>query len=95
MTQLSRVKSILYDNMTLGNRLKQFAESRYSNVAEFSKQLGINRENAYRYFKDVVSPGAELLIRLAEMGCDINWLLTGIKEFFRQTKRTKSSYSNR
>ncbi|MFH0735578.1 MAG: LexA family transcriptional regulator [bacterium] len=65
--------------MTLGNRLKQFAENNYPTVVEFSKQLGINRENAYRYFKDVVSPGAELLIRLAEMGCDINWLLTGIK----------------
>jgi len=63
--------------MTLGNRLKQFADENFSTVGEFTKHLGINRENAYRYFNNTVAPGSEVLIRLAQMGCDINWLLTG------------------
>ncbi len=63
--------------MSLGKRLKEFAENNFSTIADFTQQLGIIRENAYRYFNDTVSPGSDILIRLAELGCDINWLLTG------------------
>jgi transcriptional regulator with XRE-family HTH domain len=60
--------------MTLGKRLKNFAEKNYSSFTEFSKELGIGRENLYRYFNDTVSPGVKYC-KAAAMGCDINWLL--------------------
>ncbi len=63
--------------MSLGKRLKEFAESNFKSLTEFSKELGIGRENLYRYFNDTVSPGSEILQKLAVMGCDINWLLLG------------------
>ncbi len=63
--------------MSLGKRLKEFAKSNFNNLSDFSIALGISRENLYRYFNDTVSPGSEILQKLATLGCDINWLLLG------------------
>lgn len=63
--------------MSLGKRLKEFANRNFNSLSEFSIAIGISRENLYRYFNDTVSPGGEILQKLAALGCDINWLLLG------------------
>ncbi|HPN38955.1 MAG TPA: S24 family peptidase [Melioribacteraceae bacterium] len=63
--------------MSIGKRLKQFAENNFSSHTEFAKAIEIGRVNLYRYFNDTVLPGSEILQKLASMGCDLNWLLTG------------------
>jgi transcriptional regulator with XRE-family HTH domain len=78
--------------MTLGKRLKKFAETNFNSYTDFSKELGISRENLYRYFNDTVSPGSEILQKLALLGCDINWLLLGELSTQNVTKTKSISY---
>ena len=62
---------------TFGEKLKSFCDSRYNgNVADFAEELGINRTELYRYFKDIVVPKADFLMKLKKVGCDMNWLLS-------------------
>ncbi len=65
----------------ISKRLKEFIDSNFSSVAEFSRQMGFkNRQDAYPYLDGKSLLGAEKLTRLNELGCDINWLLTGGKQ---------------
>ena len=63
--------------MTVGQKLKEFGETRFNSVSEFADALEIKREQLYPYFNNTTMPGGEFLRKLSEMGCDINWLLTG------------------
>lgn len=85
--------------MSLGNRLKEFGIKKYGNVKSFAEALGIKPPSLYNYFNDESKPGAEFIEQLMEMGCDINWLLTGesneeatkkrIKELEEENKKLK------
>lgn len=69
---------LLLKNVEIGRRLKEFAENNFSSIAEFSRQLGMNqRQDIYIYFSGKSLLGAERIAKLAELGCDINWLLNG------------------
>lgn len=63
--------------MTIGERLKEFSKMRFKSHAELAEKLGIKREQLYPYFNDDSKPGSELLIKLIELGCDVEWLLKG------------------
>ena len=62
----------------IGLRLKEFATKKLLSLAELSRLLGMNNPqglNPYTSGKSIL--GGELLSKLAELGCDINWLLNG------------------
>jgi len=68
----------LLKNNEIGQNLKTFAEKNFSSKSEFSRQLGMkNPQQLYDYFSGESLLGAEKLSRLAELGCDLNWLLNG------------------
>lgn len=62
----------------IGLRIKEFAEKNFPSIAEFSRQLGMKtRQELYTYIHGRSIPGGDLLSKMSELGCDINWLLTG------------------
>ena len=64
--------------MEIGARFKEFAQNNFSSIDQFARAIEMKPPNLRStYFKGVSVPGGELLIKLANLGCDIHWLLTG------------------
>lgn len=63
--------------MSIGERLKYFGVNKYGSVKKFADALEWHSSNLYDYFNDNSMPGAPMLIKLIEMGCNIEWLLVG------------------
>jgi SOS-response transcriptional repressor LexA len=69
-----------------GIRLKAFADEKFGSITAMSKVIGISQPNIARYVKEEVQPTKILFEKLLEVGCDIEWLLTGkSKEADKQT----------
>lgn len=68
----------LTKKLVIGLRLKIWAEKNFISLAELSRKLGFNaRQQLYDYINGKSFIGSEILIKLADLGCDINWLLNG------------------
>jgi transcriptional regulator with XRE-family HTH domain len=63
--------------MNIGNRLKYYAKDHYGSIRELVKTLDVNESQFSRYLSGTYIPNGEILVKLAKLGCDINWLLTG------------------
>lgn len=61
----------------IGKRLRDFADKHYPSYVAFSKEIGISPADLTKYFGGKNLLGAEYLAKLNDLGCDINWLLTG------------------
>jgi len=63
----------------IGQRLRSFAVKNFKTIEAFAQALNIPASSLRSiYFKGKSAPGAAILIRLAELSCDIHWLLTGV-----------------
>lgn len=72
----------------IGLRIKEFAITNFKTVSALAKAIDMNQSQLQNYISrnnNQPLPGAEILIKLESVGCDINWLLTG---------KTKSDYPN-
>lgn len=59
-------------------RLREFGDSNFKNYKIYAENIGITYSTLLgTYFSGKSLPGAPLLYKLAKLGCDINWLLTG------------------
>jgi hypothetical protein len=68
------------DKMAVAQRAKKWAEENYDQMIDLAAALKIKPQALQtRLFSGRSLPGAELLIKLFYLGCDIIWLLTGIK----------------
>jgi hypothetical protein len=66
----------------IGRRLKDFADKEYGSIPSLAKEIEMNQSQLQNYVyrkKNQPLPGAEVLLKLRKVGCDINWLLTGEK----------------
>lgn len=61
----------------IGARLKEFGFDKFKSLREFADALGISRANLNHYVNGHSAPGSLLVNKLALLGCDANWLLTG------------------
>lgn len=61
-----------------GTRLKEFADQKFGSISAMSKAIGISQPNITRYVRGEVQPTKILFEKLLEVGCDLEWLLTGI-----------------
>lgn len=64
----------------IGNRIRNFAISKYGSVSSLARGMDINQSQLQNYIyrkKNQPLPGTEVLLKLSKAGCDINWLLTG------------------
>ncbi len=61
----------------IASRLREFAYSRTEKLSDFARMLDMLPQTLNSYLSGRITPGAELLVKLSELGCDIDWLLTG------------------
>lgn len=103
MSREKNNKSIVSENNTIGKRLRQFAKDKYGTVRKLAELLEMSEENLSQYTRDKSKPGANMLLKLNELGCDLSWLLTGKyattpKEMFDATfkyKQKENPYDRR
>lgn len=67
-------------NIELGQRLKHFGDRKFKTKKEFADALGMQTPSLYKYLNGEREPGTQILIKLLDLGCDINWLLTGTED---------------
>lgn len=68
--------------MSVGKRLEEFRllnKDRFPTKGHLASALGMKSQQLARYLSDQRKPATEILEKLAELGCDINWLLVGVK----------------
>ena len=69
--------------MDFRDRLQHWIGKRYSNVNQAAAQLAVKRQNIDNYLNadprtgKIVQPSTPFLEKLAQDGCDMNWLLGG------------------
>ncbi|HPN38564.1 MAG TPA: helix-turn-helix transcriptional regulator [Melioribacteraceae bacterium] len=63
----------------LGERIKIFAKQRYNTLKELATALDISPQQLNQYTTGKREPGCKILSKLLDLGCDINWLLSGNK----------------
>jgi len=66
-----------FNKIEIGARLKEFGDGNFKNFSRFAEALGMKAQSLYVYINGKSSPGAEIISKLLDLGCDINWLLTG------------------
>lgn len=70
----------LKPNISMGNRLYNFLQKRFSETkshSAMSKELGFPNSTVITWEKGTPIP-SDALLRLKELGCNIDWLLTGM-----------------
>lgn len=65
----------------IGHRLRIWGLDRFKNLGEFSKELQVDYSTLQRYLTGKIKIGQDSFVRLVEMGCDIEWLLTGESKY--------------
>lgn len=61
----------------MGDRLRQFSELGFGSVSGLARALGVIPSALHHYLGGNRKPGAAVLDKLYQLGCDPTWLLTG------------------
>jgi len=62
----------------IGKRLRNWAAEEFAgNMADFARAVSMKPQQVYAYFNGKSKPGNKLQARLRDLGCDIEWLMTG------------------
>lgn len=79
-------------NYATGQRLKIIAENLFNgNMSELARRLEMKPQALTKYVKGESMPGGLILIRLYNIGVNINWFLTGEGQRFLDNKELKVS----
>ncbi len=77
-------------------RIRRFGLKKFGSIKEFAEAMDMSPSNLQAYLQNRRQPGTPILKRLSELGCDIDWLLTGeenndkrLKIIEEQSKRIK------
>ncbi|MHB1051179.1 MAG: XRE family transcriptional regulator [Bacteroidota bacterium] len=62
----------------VAHRLREWVESHYDSVGAFAKACEISIALASHYLNGVTRPGNKMQSKLRALGCDIEWLMTGV-----------------
>ncbi|MGK9477901.1 hypothetical protein [Melioribacter sp. OK-6-Me] len=68
------------ENKNIGERLRIFAIEKWGKkgaIKELAASLNMKPQSLYNYLRNESKPGADILLKLNELGCDLSWLLTG------------------
>lgn len=67
--------------MAISDRLLEFAKTKYGDrhgyKSLFAKDLGISSSQLTQYVSGSLLPGNKIQQKLRDLGCDIEWLMTG------------------
>ncbi len=76
--------------ITVNDRLTEFVELLFSSDYEASKALDMSRGSLYNITKGKRNPRAATLLKFAEIGCNLHWLLTGDGEMYANSEAGKA-----
>jgi transcriptional regulator with XRE-family HTH domain len=62
---------------TIGDRLRHFAKTKFGSTSELARQMGLQPQALTAYLSNRTTPGNVTQSKLRELGCDIEWLMTG------------------
>lgn len=62
--------------MNIGDKIRVFAENKGITLAQLAELLGMKPQSLQVYVSGKSNPGSEILMKLKNLGCDINWLLS-------------------
>lgn len=65
----------------IANRLRLFAEKRYNRNKDLAADLEMSPSGLSQAMSGTYPPGEQLLIKLARLGCNVHWLLTGVGDW--------------
>lgn len=68
--------------MTIGEKIRLFAEENFNSLNELSKLLDMNPTTLQFYLKDKRKPGSPIIYKLIRIGLNANWLLSDEVEHF-------------
>jgi SOS-response transcriptional repressor LexA len=60
----------------IAKRLREFGKRNFKNFAELAKKMEWSPQALNAYLSGQSIPGGNILFKLKELGCDINWLLS-------------------
>lgn len=63
--------------MSIGNRIREFGNSRFRTLKEFAEALDMKPPSLQSYLSGKREPGARILAKLYVLGCDVNWVISG------------------
>jgi len=61
----------------IGGRVRHFAKHKYGTLKKLAEAMGISPQQLHQYISGKREPGSRILVKLLNLGCDINWLLSG------------------
>lgn len=68
---------IMLSKLEVAKNLRKFSENNFNSFAELARRMNISPQTIQAYIDGRVYPGGPFLAKLSDLGCDINWLLTG------------------
>ncbi|MBN6060440.1 helix-turn-helix domain-containing protein [Aggregatibacter actinomycetemcomitans] len=68
--------------MSINNRVCLIIEQFGGSITKFSERSGINYRSVQNYMRGDREPNSEAYLKFAQLGININWLLTGEGEMF-------------
>ncbi|MCT8517665.1 helix-turn-helix domain-containing protein [Glaesserella parasuis] len=68
--------------MSINERVCLIVEHFGGSIAKFSERSGINYRSVQNYMRGEREPNSEAYLKFAQLGININWLLTGQGEMF-------------
>ena len=76
-------------NTQISDRLAKFVNAVSPTQVDFVKRIGITPQALQKYLKSGRQPMPDFLIKLIELGCNVNWLLTGKGDMIAEYKLFK------
>ncbi|GAB1351061.1 hypothetical protein MASR1M107_32760 [Ignavibacteriales bacterium] len=64
----------------IADRLRYFAHMKFGSLKLLAKELGVTSSTLSQYATGKSIPGNTMQNRLREIGCDVEWLMTGNSE---------------
>ncbi len=64
----------------IAQRLRQFGKNHFGSMSKLAEALDMTPQQLNDYLSGRITPGNKMQGRLREIGCDIEWLMTGEKK---------------
>jgi len=76
----------------IGRRIKLFLKDKYGKIKIGAEKIGVLEQTLQIYFTGRAAPGSEFLRKIAELGADINYILTGKHAIRIEDEKRKGGY---
>lgn len=83
------------NRIEVGNRLRLFLKDKYGTLEKGASVLEMKSPSLQNYLKGERLPGAEILSKLSQLGCDIDWLLLGKEKLIENVSDINNESINR